>query len=319
MPARDVGEMGKRLPGWVAALGCTLALAAAPASASNDDVDAGLSNNSKANRLAAVQNQPAFVLRARDVQRHFDALNISLSDIRRGAVTVPPLFMPRFATDLPTLESAKLRKKVFIQTVLPLILQANAEVARERWKLDDVLGEVAKGRAMSGEQRLSLENLAQKYGVDFGDWSELRLRVREVPVSLALAQGAEESGWGTSRFARQGNAVFGQRTFSRGRGIVPREREAGEKYEVLRFGALLTSVRAYLWNLNTHFAYADFRAARAQGHARGGKPDSMSLIATLKRYSERGEAYIETIRTIIRFNRLRQFDDARLAGTDKSI
>jgi Bax protein len=172
---------------------------------------------------------------------------------------------------------------------------------------------------MSVEQRLSLENLAQKYGVNFGDWAELRRRVREVPVSLALAQGAEESGWGTSRFAHQGNAVFGQRTFTRGRGIVPKEREAGEKFEVLRFSALLTSVRAYVWNLNTHFAYADFRTARAQGHARGGKPDSMSLIATLKRYSERGEAYIETIRAIIRVNRLRQFDAARLTGADKNV
>lgn len=315
MPAREVGKMGYRLPGWISTFGCALVLSAAPAWAS----DANNQQPEESQVATAAQSQPASVLLSQDVLRHFSALNISLSDIRNGAAEVPAFFVSRFASDLGALRSAKLRKRVFIKTVLPLILQANTEVARERRKMDAILHGAASGREIDAGQRRFLQQLSAKYGVDYGDWRKLRLRVDEVPVSLALAQGAEESGWGTSRFARQGNAVFGQRTFTRGRGIVPMEREAGEKYEVLRFGALLTSVRAYVWNLNTHFAYADFRAARAECRTGGEKPDSMSLIATLKRYSERGDAYIETIRTIIRVNRLRQFDNSRLASPDKSV
>ena len=157
-----------------------------------------------------------------------------------------------------------------------------------------------------------MTKLASGYGVPKTDLTELRRRVDVVPASLALAQGAEESGWGTSRFARLGNAVFGQRTFQKGDGLVPLRREQGQRHEVKSFNNLYRSVRAYVWNLNTHAAYEKFREKRASFRFRGLPPDGYELTETLDRYSERGENYIQTIRTIIQLNRLDEFYHVRL-------
>jgi Bax protein len=288
-------------------------------SAAGDAFDALASQDiAETNSGGVVRSRLISAKSTAEILHQFAALKVSLSDIRRGASDVPPLFLTRFPADLRHLKSTAVKKTAFIQTVLPLILQANSEVAQQRRQMNDILHDLENRRPVSADRRLFLARLANDYGVEDGDWAELRRRVDEIPVSLALAQGAEESGWGTSRFAHQGNAVFGQRTFRRGRGIVPQRREAGKKFEVLRFGALLTSVRAYVWNLNTHPAYAGFRKARAESHRAGRTPSGMEMIASMLRYSERGQAYVDTIRAIIRGNRLWQFDGARLAGPDQS-
>jgi Bax protein len=171
-------------------------------------------------------------------------------------------------------------------------------------------------RNLSSSERAFLVHLAAQYEVPEGDLDELQRRVDVVPASLALAQGAEESGWGTSRFARQGNAVFGQRTFRKGDGLVPLRRAQGQRYEVKAFNSLYTSVRSYVWNLNTHFAYKSFRSKRA-ALRNGGKPlNGYALTGTLERYSERGKKYIDTIRVIMRANRLHDFDDVQLLPAD---
>ena len=163
-----------------------------------------------------------------------------------------------------------------------------------------------------------LNDLAVAYELKKGDYGGLLRRVDIIPVSQVLAQGAEESGWGTSRFARKGNAVFGQRTFSKGAGLVPLKRRPDQKFEVKAFSDLYTSVRSYVFNLNTHFAYEEFRRMRADFRARKQPLNSYVLIGSLDSYSERGQKYIDTIGSIIRVNRLRDFDNARLLSENRN-
>ena len=244
-----------------------------------------------------------------------ELLKLSLREIRVGKSAVPPIYLSRFPADMASLDSPRLRKEIFIKTVLPLVLRANSEVRLERRRM---LVLIERIRAKSADEDLPpseqafLTKLAAEYGVPERDFTELRQRVDVVPASLALAQGAEESGWGTSRFARLGNAVFGQRTFRKGDGLVPLRREQGQRHEVKAFNNLYKSVRAYVWNLNTHFAYSKFRKKRALLRNGGLPLDGYALTGNLGRYSERGENYISAIRAIIQLNRLDEFDNLRL-------
>jgi Bax protein len=262
--------------------------------------------------------RPTVLSSAEELLRKFSDINVSLKEIRDGNADVPQIYLASFPADLPKLKSATRRKQVFIKTVLPLVLRANAEVRVERQRLLRILDHERRTGSLSPAEQWFLTDLARRYEVDDLDRDELLRRVDVIPPSLALAQGAEESGWGTSRFAHQGNAVFGQRTFASGRGIVPKERAHGARFEVLRFAEIFTSVRAYLWNLNTHPAYAALRQLRGIARAEDRRPDSFRLAATLTRYSERGQAYVHTLQTIMRINRLQQFDGARLAGRDRT-
>ncbi len=241
-----------------------------------------------------------------------ELLDLPLAALRQGKAAVLPVYLGRFPTHMAGLRDAKKRKDIFIKTVLPLVLRANNEVRSTRQRM---LSLIQGGRALSDlsvSDRGFLKNLAKQYGVPGGNLNELQRRVDVIPASLALAQGAEESGWGTSRFARLGNAVFGQRTFRKGGGLVPRERAPNQRYEVKAFNNLYTSVRSYILNLNTHLAYENFRGKRAAFRGNGRPLDGYALIGTMRSYSERGHDYIDTIRVIMRANRLHDFDNARL-------
>ena len=141
-------------------------------------------------------------------------------------------------------------------------------------------------------------------------------RLDVVPPALAIAQAAAESGWGTSRFAHKGNAVFGQRTWNRGKGLVPRRRDADQRHEVKSFSDIGDSVRAYMMNLNCHPAYESYRRTRAEMRAAGAAFDSTKLARALTRYAEIGEAYVAILHRIIRVNRLRELDRATLSGIE---
>ena len=244
-----------------------------------------------------------------------ELLDLSLAELRGGKAALPPVFLNRFPAELISLNSPQSRKDIFIKTVLPLVLRANSEVWLERQRMLVLIQRAQENFAandLTPSERAFLSRLATEYEVSESDLAKLRQRVDVVPTSLALAQGAEESGWGTSRFARLGNAVFGQRTFRKGAGLVPLRREQGKRHEVKAFNNLYRSVRAYVWNLNTHLAYKKFREKRAFFRDRGLPLDGYALTGTLDRYSERGQNYIRTIRIIIRHNRLDEFDDMRL-------
>ena len=138
----------------------------------------------------------------------------------------------------------------------------------------------------------------------------------EIPVSLAIAQAAKETGWGTSRFAQQGNALFGQWTYD-GEGIKPAGSDVGDTHKVMKFKILKASVRAYQRNLNTHAGYKKFRKVRAIQRDVFGKMNSLELVNYLDKYAATGNEYVKILKQIIEQNKLTDFDDAKILPSSK--
>ena len=250
----------------------------------------------------------------------YQEIEYRLDDIRLGEIAVPRLMVEKMPDDIVQVESPAERKRLFIKLALPLILYANERIAADRGRLIALREKIERTTSAPSEQAW-LTGLAGRYGLETLDLDALLQRVDVIPPSLALAQGAEESGWGTSRFVREGNAMFGQRTYDKGAGLVPINRDSDKNHEVKSFNGLMESVASYMTNLNTHYAYNEFRRIRA-GQRALGDVDSYRLVGALHRYSERGEAYIATIRSIIDKNDLRSYDSAsfgKLAANDSKI
>jgi len=244
----------------------------------------------------------------------FAAIGYHLDAVREHG-EVPRIFMASLPADLVEDAVPAQRKAVFIKTALPLILHVNELIGVDRARIETLRDRSLRGELLSDEEVAWLDRTAETYGIartDRGDFAELLRRVDVIPPSLALAQAAEESGWGTSRFAREGNALFGQRIWRDGDGMVPQDRGEGETYRVAAFAELIDGVRSYAHNLNTHASYEKFRATRLSQRIDGSGLDGYALAGMLTRYSERGPAYVRTIRTIIRSNALDSFDRARL-------
>jgi Bax protein len=238
-------------------------------------------------------------------------LDYSLEKVRAGESAVPAVFATVLPARLRDIDDVDQRKRLFIRTVLPLVLESNERILLKRRHLM----EIAQGLRRTEQDRAWLRELAHDYEVDPDSPDALATllnRVDVIPPSLAIAQAITESGWGTSRFAQRGRALYGQRTWSQGKGIVPTKRRSGEQFEVKAFRSLLQSVTAYMRNLNTHPAYQDLRDARAIMRRSGQTIDGYVLAQGLTRYAETGEAYVDDLQMIIRVNDLRDFDDARI-------
>jgi len=227
---------------------------------------------------------------------------------------VPRVFLANLPSDFKSAPSPDARKELFIRTMLPLVLKANEGILLERGRLLSLRARAAAGRAATAEEALWINDLAARYGVEKPEFGQLLARVDIVPVSLALAQAAEESGWGTSRFVRLGNAAFGQITFSEQDGLVPSGRADGKRHLIRTYDHLLDGVKSYAHNLNTHDAYRQFRKLRGQMRARGQDIDGFKLTSSLTGYSERGDEYVDTIQTIMRANNLEALDRAKFRG-----
>ena len=247
------------------------------------------------------------------LSKTFKRIGYDLDAVKSGGDAVPRLFLASLPPDMSKIRQAKDRKAIFFKTVLPLVLQVNDEIRADRRRLWDLSVRAKKGEYLPAVDRLWLIVLAERYKVKRGDFSELLKRVDIVPTSMALAQAAEESGWGTSRFSREGNAIFGEWTFSGADGLVPKNREAGKTHKVRAFKSLLDSVRAYSRNLNTHRAYRKFRTLRREMRNAGSPVRGRRLIETLTSYSERGIDYVKGLRAIMRVNKLERLDEAKLS------
>jgi len=245
-------------------------------------------------------------LSAPTVEQLFKDTNYKLKDVRETKL-VKPVLLTLLPNEIKLIENIKERKELFIQIVLPLILKENNNIRLDRKKLFAIIN---KSNNTDLEKKW-LEKKFKQYGVPAKDISLLKIRMDEIPVSLAIAQAAKETGWGTSRFAQEGNALFGQWTWS-GEGLKPKEAEKGADHKVMKFNILQASVRAYHRNLNTHSSYKDFRRARADLRDEGKPLDSMELSKYLDKYAETGEHYIEVLQKIILQNDLKDFDDAKL-------
>ena len=252
-------------------------------------------------------------LNASTIKQLFEDTGYRLDDVRVNKL-VKPVALDSFPLEIKMIENTKKRKELFLQIVLPLVLQENNNIKLDRKRLFSIIN---KSNNTELEKKWINKKFKQ-YGIPSKDLSILKIRMDEVPVSLALAQAAKETGWGTSRFAQEGNALFGQWTWS-GDGLKPKEAEEGEGHKVMKFNILQASVRAYQRNLNTHKTYKEFRLARAQLRDEGKELDSIVLSQYLDKYAETGQEYVKILRKIIEQNKLKDFDDAKLLPSSLNL
>jgi Bax protein len=236
----------------------------------------------------------------------------SLDAVRGGKTAVPRIHHDYLPHDLSDITQPNERKAFFLHFMLPYVLEANNRVAAQRTRLTALAAKLEAATPLTGADVEWLAKLGQEYGVQPDNLAKLAARVDIVPPSLALAQGAIESGWGTSRFAQEGNAPFGQWTTQDYAGLVPRAREDGKTHKVRAFETIGESVASYLRNLNTHRAYRGFRERRAAFRAQDKPLDSLPLALSLASYSQKGAHYVNLLRRVIRGNNLGALDNARL-------
>gem|GEM_PF-1023013 len=278
--------------------------------------------------VAAIEPRPrthmslAAEASAAEIQLAFESVEIDLNRLRTGNVAIPRIFVEQMPRDLAAMKVIQERKAVFVKSVLPHILDANERVLEDRILLERMKAHINRGGTLNARDLDWLDDIADLYGGTTTDLADLLKRVDIVPPSLALAQAALESGWGTSRFAQKANALFGQYTYIPSKGMAPKGTEDDPPYLIRIFPDIGQSVRSYVHNLNSHRAYSHFRekrAAQRDGTASHSSAaiaiamNSEELTRTLTRYSERGKAYIADVVTILNSNSFRDFDAVDLA------
>lgn len=238
---------------------------------------------------------------------------------------VPRTFLTKLPDNLPDLADSKRRKQMFVSAMLPIILRANELIIADRGRLLAIRDRLEDGDTEGKRQRIWLEKLAKRHRVKLttpatvDQIDRLLFKVDIIPPSLALAQAAMESGWGTSYFAQEGNALFGEWVWGDAEGILPRARDDGKTHKIKSFEYLLDSVRSYMTNLNRHKSYRDLRDRRAELRSHNLVVTGTALAPALVDYSERGTDYVSDILSIIDFNDLDGLDSASLmASTQES-
>ena len=245
-------------------------------------------------------------LNASTIKQLFEDTGYKLDDVREKKL-VKPVALTLLPQEIKMIENTQKRKEFFIQIILPLILKENNNIKLDRKRLFSIINKSNNSKL----EKKWLEKKYKQYGIPNKDLSVLKIRMDEVPVSLAIAQAAKETGWGTSRFAQEGNALFGQWTWS-GEGLKPKEADKSQGHKVMKFNVLQASVRAYQRNLNTHKSYKAFRKARADLRDSNQPLDSTYLSEYLDKYAETGSNYVEVLMKIIKQNNLKDFDDVKL-------
>ena len=256
---------------------------------------------------------PNLNLKTETVLNLFKDVEYDLGQVRSKKL-VKPIYFTQFPKDLDELQNTQLKKETFIKIVLPLIVVENERILDDRKKLI-ILSE--KKFTTDPEKQWIRQKLLE-YKVKKGDIKELLVRMDIIPVSIALAQAAKESGWGTSRFALEGNAIFGQWTWS-GQGIAPLDRESNKSHKILKFPILRASVKAYKNNLNTHNSYSKFRSKRLSLREKNKKISGLELTETLNNYAQTGSEYTKILNQIIKQNRLTDFELVSLVSSTKKI
>ena len=259
----------------------------------------------EANELAKTNNeyQPdtGYDLNAQTVLNLFEDLEYDLDKVR-DEKQVKPIYFTRLPRDLDQIKTIKAKKETFLQIVLPLVVAENEKIETDRNYLLKVIRDND-----SSEKLQWLKRKFKEYKVKDGDINELIEKVDIVPTSIALAQAAKESGWGTSRFALEGNAIFGQWTWD-GVGIEPLDKSDDQGHKILKFPILRASVKAYITNLNTHPSYKNFREKRLMLRQSNKALSGIDLIHELENYAETGKEYTRTLEQIIEQNDLQEFE-----------
>ena len=242
----------------------------------------------------------------------FENLKYDLKGIRLGQ-SVKPVYLSKLPKDLKKIKSTQKKKDTFIKIVMPLILDENSKILEDRKKLFKILGKQSNSRG----EKVWLKRRFKDYRIKKEDIAELKLRMDIIPTSLAIAQAAKESGWGTSRFALEGNAMFGQWTWGED-GIEPKEKKTNQDHKILKFPMLRSSVKAYMSNLNTHRGYKEFRETRAELRSKNKTMSGLDLVNYLYNYAQTGSEYVKVLKKIIKQNELTDFDNSTLMNRGRS-
>ena len=256
---------------------------------------------------------PDLNLKTETVIQLFKDVDYDLKTVRNEKL-VKPIYFTQFPRDLDNLQSVQLKKETFIKIVLPLIVAENEKILDDKEKLKTLIDK----KFTTDSEKQWLRQKLLEYKVKKSDLKELNFRMDMIPVSIALAQAAKESGWGTSRFALEGNAIFGQWTWD-GQGIAPLKRDGDKSHKILKFPILRASVKAYKNNLNTHKSYLKFREKRNQLREKGKNITGLALTETLKNYAQTGSEYTKILNQIIKQNRLSDFELVKLVNSVKQV
>ena len=235
----------------------------------------------------------------------FEDLNYDLDSVRDSKL-VKPIYFTRLPKDLDTIRSTKKKKETFLKILLPLIVAENEKIEKDKEYLLKILKQNDKV-----ENKKWINKKYKTYKVSDRNINELIEKMDVIPISIALAQAAKESGWGTSRFALEGNAIFGQWTW-KGDGIEPLEKSGDQNHKILKFPLLRASVKAYITNLNTHNGYKDFRKKRFQLREQNKPLIGKELIDKLENYAQTGKEYTKVLRQIIEQNDLDEFETVEI-------
>lgn len=260
----------------------------------------------------------------KDMLELFEDLNYTPKAWQSGIREVPRVYLPLIGDRWGSVRSKEVtvedKKRIFFRGLAPLILRSNELIMKDRNRLSELRSLHKQNAKLEGKDQVWILKLANLYKakdnqnqVTTALMDELWAKVDIVPVSLALAQAAEESGWGTSRFAASGNAVYGQWTWGKNAITPERQRKELGNYGIASFETLQESVCAYMLNLNTHSAYASLRSKRAELRKKGEKVTGPVLAEQLTKYSERGEEYVKGLQSMMNYNRLVPADDAYLS------
>ena len=252
---------------------------------------------------------PNLNIKTETVLSLFEDVEYDLKTVRYQK-RVKPIYFTQFPKDLDEIKDTKLKKETFIKIVLPLVVAENDKILDDKIKLKRITSK----KMTTDKEKSWLRLKLREYKVKNSDISELNKRMDIIPVSIALAQAAKESGWGTSRFALEGNAIFGQWTWT-GQGIEPLNKGKNEGHKILRFPILRASVKAYKNNLNTHRGYSEFREKRHNIRKRNKSIRGLDLTDTLDKYAQTGKEYTDILEQIIKQNDLSDFEKVQLTNS----
>ena len=282
-----------------------------------DKTPSDIKNSSPADKTKLTKNKktpPAsndYNLNTQTVLNLFEDLEYDLDQVRNKK-KVKPIYFTRLPKDLDTIKSVKEKKETFLQILLPLVVAENQAIKEDRKYLLKLL----KGNETVDSKKW-LNKKYKKYKVTDKNINELIEKIDIIPTSIALAQAAKESGWGTSRFALEGNAVYGQWTWN-GDGIEPLEKTKNQSHKILKFPLLRASVKAYIANLNTHNGYKSFRKKRAMLRSENKKLEGVKLIHELENYAQTGKEYTRILEQIIKQNDLDELESVTIDDFKKN-
>jgi Bax protein len=262
---------------------------------------------------------------AHQIAKIFDEMGYKLEDITSHKKDVPRIFVTIVPKDMDKISNTNLKKDLFFKMMLPLVLKANEDVLAQRKRLDKIDDLLSKNETVSQKDKLWLNKMSRKYQAVSKQDNEidnmkirigiLKLKMDSVSPSLSLVQSAIESAWGTSRFAKEGNALFGEWTWD-GTGMVPRGRSKGETHSVKRFSTMYNAVKSYVNNTNRNKAYEMMWTMRAERRKANKPYDGEALASSMLHYSQRGMGYVNTIQSIIKKSKLYGIDSAKLGDKE---